>query len=140
MPAKLFVWLGLIDRGHHISYLRNTKSIHTKVCTYMYICDHVCAYLIIYYPRSRYSIPSKKVLRSEYGGISFLAWLDSSQGMWQTVWKRVIFNPDLTSHLCALTRFPIFGVYGGICRYLPVCVVLSRFSHLVSTGKQSDPT
>ena len=53
MPAKLFVWLGLIDRGHHISYLRNTKSIHTKVCTYMYICDHVCAYLIIYYPRSK---------------------------------------------------------------------------------------
>ena len=43
---------------------------------------------------------------------SILAWLDSSQqGMWQTVRERVIFNPDLTCHLCALTRFPIFGNY-----------------------------
>ena len=40
--------------------------------------------------------------------------------------ERVIFNPDLTSHLCALTRFPIFGIfryYGGFCHHLPVGVV-----------------
>ena len=53
---------------------------------------------------------------------------------------RVIFNPDLTSRQFDLTRFPIFGILRWICHHLPVGVVLSRFSHLASTGKQSDPT
>ena len=58
--------------------------------------------------------------------------------------RRFIFNPDLTSHLCALTRFPIFGILRWILSPstcgTPVGAVLSRFSPLASTGKQFDPT
>ena len=74
-------------------------------------------------------------------GISILAGLESSRGMWQTVSDVSFSNPDLTSRQCALTRFPIFGILRWIfCHHLPVGVVLSRFSLLASTGKQSDPT
>ena len=64
--------------------------------------------------------------------------------MWQTVSDVSFSNPDLTSRQCDLTRFPIFGILRWILSPstcgTPVGAVLSRFSHLASTGKQSDPT
>ena len=52
----------------------------------------------------------KSIPCSEFWGISILAWLESSRGMWQTVSDVSFSNPDLTSRQCDLTRFPIFGI------------------------------
>ena len=49
--------------------------------------------------------PLSTSVRISHGGH-----FDCSRGMWQTVRDMPFFNPDLTSHLCALTQFPIFGI------------------------------